>query len=73
MKYRLLSNGSSLDFRILPYIDNEHVATVVNSDFIYMNGLYNGENSALAFFFYLDVYFSMKGTSHRVRIPNTIN
>ncbi|CAF2684788.1 unnamed protein product [Rotaria sp. Silwood2] len=54
---KLPSNGSSLDYRILPYIGNGHVATVVFSDFIYMNGLYNGEN----------------GTSHRARIPSTLN
>ncbi|UJR32210.1 hypothetical protein I4U23_019675 [Adineta vaga] len=53
----LPSNGSSLDFRILPYIGNGHIATVVFSDFIYMNGLYNGDN----------------GTSHRARIPSTLN
>ncbi|CAF1358035.1 unnamed protein product [Adineta ricciae] len=54
---KLPSNGSSLDYRILPYIGNGHVATVVFSDFIYMNGLYNGDN----------------GTSHRARIPSTLN
>ncbi|CAF3541630.1 unnamed protein product [Rotaria sp. Silwood1] len=54
---KLPSNGSSLDYRILPYIGNGHIATVVFSDFIYMNGLYNGEN----------------GTSHRARIPSTLN
>ena len=43
-QFRLPSNGSSLDFRILPYIGNGHIATVVLSDFIYMNGLYNGDN-----------------------------
>ncbi|CAF2890823.1 unnamed protein product [Rotaria sp. Silwood2] len=36
--------GLVLDFRILPYIGNGHIATVVYSDFIYMSGLYNGEN-----------------------------
>ncbi|CAF4294894.1 unnamed protein product [Rotaria sp. Silwood2] len=49
--------GPLLDFRLLPYIGNGHIATVVYSDFIYMNGLYNGEN----------------GTSHRARIPSTVN
>ncbi|CAF1411448.1 unnamed protein product [Rotaria sp. Silwood1] len=37
--------GPVLDFRILPYIGNGHIATVVYSDFIYMSGLYNGENA----------------------------
>ncbi|CAF5207064.1 unnamed protein product, partial [Rotaria magnacalcarata] len=54
---KLPRNGPFLDFRLLPYIGNGHVATVVYSDFIYMNGLYNGEN----------------GTSHRARIPSTLN
>ncbi|CAF1060401.1 unnamed protein product [Adineta steineri] len=54
---KLPSNGSALDYRILPYIGNGHLATVVFSDFIYMNGLYNGDN----------------GTSHRARIPSTLN
>ncbi len=44
MKYRLPTVGSSLDYRILPYIGNGHLATVVYNDVIYMNGLYNGEN-----------------------------
>ncbi len=44
-------NGSSLDFRLLAYIGNGHVATVVYSDFIYMNGLYNGENGLYIIFF----------------------
>ncbi|CAF2078358.1 unnamed protein product [Rotaria magnacalcarata] len=42
---------------MMPYVGNGHVATVVFSDFIYMNGLYNGDN----------------GTSHRARIPSTLN
>jgi hypothetical protein len=49
-KYRLPSNGSSLDYRILPYIGNGHVATVVFSEFIYMNGLYNGDNGLCIIF-----------------------
>ncbi|CAF4575481.1 unnamed protein product [Rotaria socialis] len=53
----LPSTGSSLDYRILPYIGNGHLATVAFSEFIYMNGLYNGDN----------------GTSHRARIPSTLN
>ncbi|CAF1126931.1 unnamed protein product [Adineta steineri] len=54
---KLPSNGTSIDYRIMPYVGNGHIATVVFSDFIYMNGLYNGEN----------------GTSHRARIPSTHN
>ncbi|CAM4963855.1 unnamed protein product [Rotaria socialis] len=54
---KLPRDGPFLDFRLLPYIGNGHLATVVYSDFIYMNGLYNGEN----------------GTSHRARIPSTLN
>ncbi|KAK7507084.1 hypothetical protein BaRGS_00001935 [Batillaria attramentaria] len=41
--------------RYLPEIGNGHVATVVQSETIYMNGLYNGLNT----------------TSHRARIPST--
>ena len=38
-------------------VGNGHIATVVYSDTIYMNGLYNGE----------------RGESHRARIPSYIN
>lgn len=38
-------------------VGNGHVATVVMSDTIFMNGLYNGE----------------RGDSHRARIPSRIN
>jgi hypothetical protein len=41
--------------RILPTIGNGHIATVVYTDTIYMNGLYNG----------------LKTLSHRARIPST--
>ncbi|UJR10942.1 hypothetical protein I4U23_015127 [Adineta vaga] len=54
---KLPFNGSLIDYRIMPYVGNGHIATVIFSDFIYMNGLYNGEN----------------GTSHRARIPSTLN
>ncbi|CAF1270300.1 unnamed protein product [Adineta steineri] len=54
---KLPMDGSSLDYRILPYIGNGHLATVVYNDVIYMNGLYNGQN----------------GTSHRACIPSTLN
>lgn len=43
-------NGSSLDFRLLPYIGNGHIATVVYGDVIYMNGVYNGETGLYIFF-----------------------
>ena len=39
-------SGSGLDFRIMPYIGNGHVATVIFSDLVFMNGIYNGENGA---------------------------
>ena len=38
-------------------VGNGHVATVVDSDTVYMNGLYNGG----------------RGESHRARIPSRIN
>ncbi len=58
MKSRLPTQGSSLDYRILPYIGNGHIATVVYNDVIYMNGLYNGENGlCIVFFLFFDVYF----------------
>ncbi len=37
-------DGSTINYRLMPYVGNGHVATVVFSNFIYMNGLYNGEN-----------------------------
>lgn len=43
-------DGSSLDFRLLPYIGNGHLATVVYSDYVYMNGFYNGENGSYRWF-----------------------
>ncbi|CAF1103336.1 unnamed protein product [Rotaria sordida] len=54
---KLPLDGSSIDYRLMAYVGNGHVATVIFSDFIYMNGLYNGAN----------------GTSHRARIPSTHN
>jgi hypothetical protein len=56
-------NGSSLDFRLLAYIGNGHVATVVYSDFIFMNGLYNGANGLYIIFLLSQIDDS------RVRIP----
>ena len=56
--YKLPSNGTMLNFRILPYVGNGHVATVVYSDFVYMSGLFNGENSTLRFCFSLHCFFS---------------
>ncbi len=54
-------NGSSLDFRLLPYIGNGHVATVVYSDVIYMNGLYNGENGLYIIIFSFMIFiFQLK-------------
>ncbi|XP_076464028.1 protein-glucosylgalactosylhydroxylysine glucosidase-like [Babylonia areolata] len=41
--------------KLFPEIGNGHVATVIQSDSIFMNGLYNGANV----------------TSHRARIPST--
>ncbi|CAF3981203.1 unnamed protein product [Rotaria sp. Silwood2] len=41
---KLPLNGSSIDYRLMAYVGNGHVATVIFSDFIYMNGLYNGVN-----------------------------
>ncbi|CAF1604892.1 unnamed protein product [Adineta ricciae] len=54
---KLPMSGSTIDYRLMPYVGNGHVATVIFSDFIYMNGIFNGEN----------------GTSHRARIPSTLN
>ena len=51
------SNGSSIDYRIMPYVGNGHVATVIFSDSIYMNGLYNGENGSLYSLHYLELTF----------------
>jgi hypothetical protein len=44
-------DGSSLDYRILAYIGNGNLATVVYNDVIYMNGLYNGANGLYIHFF----------------------
>lgn len=42
-------------YNLVPEISNGHVATTVQSNTIYMNGLYNGANVS----------------SHRARIPST--
>ncbi len=44
-------DGCSLDYRLLPYIGNGHIATVVYNDVIYMNEFYNGENGLYLFLF----------------------
>ena len=50
LKNRLPMDGSSLDYRLLPYIGNGHLATVVYSDFVYMNGFYNGDQGLYILF-----------------------
>jgi protein-glucosylgalactosylhydroxylysine glucosidase len=57
VRSRLPMVNQSIDLRIMAYVGNGHIATVVFSDSIYMNGIYNGRNS----------------TSHRARIPSTID
>ena len=58
----------------MPYVGNGHVATVVFSDFIYMNGLYNGVNgSFISCFGTVRSHSLSLGTSHRARIPSTLN
>lgn len=56
---------------------NGHLATVVYSDFIYMNGFYNGENGLSANPCFSSVTIRsadlFEGTSHRARIPSTLN
>ena len=56
-------DGSSLDFRLLPYIGNGHLATVVYSDYVYMNGFYNGENGLYlrVSYFFLYLFLQSKG------------
>lgn len=43
--------------RLYPTIGNGHIATVVRSDTIYINGVYNGRT----------------GSSHRARVPSTVS
>jgi hypothetical protein len=58
----------------MPYVGNGHVATVIFSDFIYMNGIYNGQNGlSLLRLFSIKICVSKTGTSHRARIPSTLN
>ncbi|KAK6182582.1 hypothetical protein SNE40_010234 [Patella caerulea] len=47
---------SEIDYRFMASVGNGHIATVVYSDTIYMNGLYNGPS----------------GWSHRARIPSIL-
>ncbi|XP_060072815.1 protein-glucosylgalactosylhydroxylysine glucosidase-like [Ylistrum balloti] len=51
----VLSSSTRPDAKAMPSIGNGHVATVVHSDTLYVDGLYNGQNS----------------TSHRARIRST--
>uniref|UniRef100_A0ABM0GNJ9 Acid trehalase-like protein 1-like n=1 Tax=Saccoglossus kowalevskii TaxID=10224 RepID=A0ABM0GNJ9_SACKO len=41
-----MHRNKSIDMRYMPTIGNGHVAHLVGSDAIYMNGLYNGEGAA---------------------------
>ncbi|XP_067686916.1 uncharacterized protein [Haliotis asinina] len=54
-KLPLKDNSEEIDFRYMASVGNGHLATLVKSDTIYVNGLYNGP----------------KGWSHRARIPAT--
>ncbi|XP_060072814.1 protein-glucosylgalactosylhydroxylysine glucosidase-like [Ylistrum balloti] len=51
----VLSSSTRPDAKAMPSIGNGHVATVVHSDTLYVDGVYNGKNS----------------TSHRARIRST--
>ncbi|CAL1536283.1 unnamed protein product [Lymnaea stagnalis] len=51
----LTSDSMPANTKYVPEVGNGHLATVVQSDTIFMNGLYNGANI----------------TSHRARIPST--
>lgn len=48
------SSNKTIDFRLMPYVGNGHLAATVFNNELYVNGLYNGE----------------RGESHRARLPN---
>ncbi|XP_072037392.1 protein-glucosylgalactosylhydroxylysine glucosidase-like [Amphiura filiformis] len=50
-----MRNATLIDYRYMPFVGNGHLATTVLSDWIFVNGVYNGE----------------LGWSHRARIPST--
>lgn len=38
----MLAGGQSVDLRYMPSVGNGHIATVLYSSSVYMNGLFNG-------------------------------
>ncbi|XP_064597126.1 uncharacterized protein LOC135463672 [Liolophura sinensis] len=53
----MVAGSQSVDTRYMPSVGNGHIATVLYSSSVYMNGLFNG----------------YKGNSHRARIPSLHN
>lgn len=49
-------NGS-IDFKLMPYVGNGHLASTIFNNAVFLNGLYNGQ----------------AGESHRARVPNIHN
>ena len=58
----------------MPQIGNGYVATVLDSDSVYIGGVYNGRNSTTPRYYFFHSEFSIypkKKKSHRARIPST--
>lgn len=49
-----LDVNNSIEFKVMPYVGNGHLAATIFNNQLYVNGLYNGE----------------EGESHRARLPN---
>ncbi|XP_072036916.1 protein-glucosylgalactosylhydroxylysine glucosidase-like [Amphiura filiformis] len=54
-----MANATQIDFRYMPFVGNGHLATTVLSDWIFVNGVYNGRLGL------------SNHASHRARIPST--
>ena len=63
-------DGFSFPFRLLSFVGNGHIATVVYSNVTYMSGVYNGENGLYVVFV---SFFDTRYYSHRACIPSTMN
>jgi len=49
--------NNQIEYKLMPYVGNGHLASTIFDNKVYLNGLYNGE----------------RGESHRARVPNIHN
>lgn len=56
-KLPLTADNQAIEFKVMPYVGNGHLASTIFDKTIYVNGLYNGD----------------RGNSHRASLPNIHN